>query len=141
MAGGSSLPTRQPDSQKGFVEADARAAAQVHLKRFQQDLRGRLRKIDGPIPFDFRLELRPFCDPRGPDSRGAAYRLAGIVEHSGTMRGGHYVAYVNRRMLAGQPQGGGAEGGWFRCSDTSVRAVSQQEVASCEAYILMYCRV
>ncbi len=35
----------------------------LHLKRFQQDLSGRLRKIDGPVPFPPELDLSPFCDP------------------------------------------------------------------------------
>ena len=38
-------------------------ALMLHLKRFQQDLRGRLRKIDGPMPFPRELDLSPFCDP------------------------------------------------------------------------------
>lgn len=35
----------------------------LHLKRFQQDLSGRLRKIDGPVPFPGALDLSPYCDP------------------------------------------------------------------------------
>ena len=35
----------------------------VHLKRFQQDMRGRLSKISGHIPFGFDLDLRPFLEP------------------------------------------------------------------------------
>ena len=35
----------------------------LHLKRFQQDLSGRLRKINGPMPFPRELDLSPFCDP------------------------------------------------------------------------------
>ena len=36
----------------------------VHLKRFQQDLRGRLSKIRGPVPFPFTLDLSSVCDPK-----------------------------------------------------------------------------
>ena len=35
----------------------------LHLKRFQQDLSGRLRKIDGPVPFPKALDMSPYCDP------------------------------------------------------------------------------
>lgn len=35
----------------------------LHLKRFQQELSGRLRKIDGPVPFPKELDMSPFCDP------------------------------------------------------------------------------
>lgn len=33
---------------------------------------------------------------QGPDAGGAKYTLLGFVEHLGTMRSGHYVAYVQR---------------------------------------------
>lgn len=36
----------------------------VHLKRFQQDLRGRLSKIRGPVPFPFTLDISSVCDPK-----------------------------------------------------------------------------
>jgi ubiquitin carboxyl-terminal hydrolase 16/45 len=42
----------------------------VHLKRFHQDVRGRLQKIDGGVPFDFDLDLSTFCDPEGPEKDG-----------------------------------------------------------------------
>lgn len=35
---------------------------------------------------------------QGPDAGGARYTLLGFVEHLGTMRSGHYVAYVQRGM-------------------------------------------
>lgn len=35
---------------------------------------------------------------QGPDAGGAKYTLLGFVEHMGTMRSGHYVAYVQRGM-------------------------------------------
>ena len=36
----------------------------VHVKRFQQDMRGRLSKIDGAVPFPINLNLAPFCDSK-----------------------------------------------------------------------------
>ncbi|KAA6420994.1 MAG: ubiquitin carboxyl-terminal hydrolase 2-like [Trebouxia sp. A1-2] len=69
----------------------------VHVKRFQQDMRGRLSKIDGAVPFPLHLDLTPFCDPKAVD-RSAQYTLLGFVEHMGTMRSGHYVAYVQRGL-------------------------------------------
>ena len=63
------------------------------------------------------------------------YRLAGLVEHSGTMRGGHYVAYV---------RGGGKKGKesvWYNVSDAHVRQVSLDKVMHSEAYILFYERI
>lgn len=34
----------------------------VHLKRFQADLRGRAKKISGPIAFPLDLDVAKFCD-------------------------------------------------------------------------------
>jgi len=38
------------------------ARAKVHLKRFQQNGRGRLRKIEGVVSFPLHLDLGPFCE-------------------------------------------------------------------------------
>lgn len=56
------------------------------------------------------------------------YRLVGVVEHLGTMRGGHYVAYVR----------GSKDGVWYHASDAYVRQTSLEEVLRSEAYILFY---
>lgn len=61
------------------------------------------------------------------------------MEHSGTMRGGHYVAYVR----GGQRNKGNADkenerSTWYHASDAYVRQVSLDEVLRCEAYILFY---
>lgn len=67
------------------------------------------------------------------------YRLVGIVEHSGTMRGGHYVAYVRggeKSKGKAENENGGFE--WYHASDAYVREVSLEEVLRCEAYILFY---
>ncbi|KAK9823922.1 hypothetical protein WJX72_006365 [[Myrmecia] bisecta] len=74
----------------------------VHLKRFEQDLRGRLRKINGPVPFGFDLDIAPFCEPQALGGGGGRYTLVGVVEHLGELRSGHYVAYVHR--TAPQPE-------------------------------------
>lgn len=68
------------------------------------------------------------------------YHLVGLVEHSGTMRGGHYVAYV-RGGQRNSGKGGDKENEgstWYQASDAYVREVSLDEVLRCEAYILFY---
>ncbi|GLI64480.1 hypothetical protein VaNZ11_007755 [Volvox africanus] len=63
------------------------------------------------------------------------YDLLGLVEHSGEMRYGHYVAYV-KRLKPGPdvaPQ-------WYYVSDTQVRPVPEAQVLRAQAYILMYTR-
>lgn len=41
----------------------------IHVKRFQQDMRGRLSKLAGRLPFTLGLDLHPFCDPKVPIPR------------------------------------------------------------------------
>lgn len=66
-----------------------------------------------------------------PLGQGSAqYRLVGVVEHAGGMAGGHYVAYVRGR--------GQGDAAWWRASDTSVRAIEENEVLRAQAYILFY---
>lgn len=70
------------------------------------------------------------------------YHLVGVVEHSGTMRGGHYVAYVRGGMK--NPLKGENEAGdyvWYHASDVYVREASLEEVLGSEAYILFYERI
>ena len=39
---------------------------------------------------------------KGEDARGAQYTLVGVVEHQGSMAGGHYISY-SARLPSGQP--------------------------------------
>ncbi|GMI89984.1 ubiquitin-specific protease 2 [Hibiscus trionum] len=110
----------------------------IHLKRFCQDARGRLSKLNGHVNFRETIDLRPYVDPRCKDADNCIYSLVGVVEHSGTMRGGHYIAYVR-----GGEKGSGTDtehvgSQWYYVSDHHVRQASIEEVLRCEAYILFY---
>lgn len=73
------------------------------------------------------------------DEEAYTYRLTGVVEHLGSMRGGHYIAYVrggeNSRGKAGKENEVSV---WFHTSDAYVLETSLDEVLRCEAYILFY---
>ncbi|GMH20290.1 hypothetical protein Nepgr_022131 [Nepenthes gracilis] len=104
----------------------------IHLKRFSQDARGRLSKLSGHISFKEMIDLGPFMNPRRIERGDYIYQLIGVVEHSGTMRGGHYVAYVRGGDRSrGKPT-------WYHASDTYVRVTSLEDVLRSEAYILFY---
>ncbi|XWS13422.1 hypothetical protein CRYUN_Cryun36dG0036000 [Craigia yunnanensis] len=111
----------------------------IHLKRFSQDASSRLSKLNGHVSFRETMDLRPYVDPRCEDRDNCIYRLVGVVEHSGTMRGGHYIAYVR----GGEKRKEKAEtehvsSPWYYASDYYVRQVSLEEVLRCEAYVLFY---
>lgn len=62
----------------------------LHLKRFQTQRVG-FRKVFKHVSFPILLDLAPVCTDR---KKSRLYALYGVVEHSGTVHGGHYVAYV-----------------------------------------------
>uniref|UniRef100_A0A8D2ZPV0 Ubiquitin carboxyl-terminal hydrolase 16 n=1 Tax=Scophthalmus maximus TaxID=52904 RepID=A0A8D2ZPV0_SCOMX len=115
----------------------------LHLKRFQQNGYS-ICKVNRHVQFPLILDLAPFCVVKCKNmSEGDAqilYSLYGIVEHSGTMRSGHYTAYVKARpdcpkpMSNGLAAGGDAEppkGSWFHVSDTSVQPENPNKPTCC----------
>ncbi|KAJ3414148.1 mannosyltransferase [Chytridiales sp. JEL 0842] len=75
---------------------------------------------------------KPSASSEGPGK--GKYRLIGVVVHSGSLFGGHYVAYVNVARY-GQPES------WIYASDSHVRMSSWEEVSKIQAYILFYERL
>lgn len=112
----------------------------IHLNRFRQDARGRFNKLRGYISFQEILDLKPYMDPRSEEKDKCCYRLLGLVEHSGTMTRGHYVAYVRGERPRAKAEKGNSPT-WFYASDSHVREISLSEVLKSEAYILFYERV
>uniref|UniRef100_A0A8C9ZX92 Ubiquitin carboxyl-terminal hydrolase n=1 Tax=Sander lucioperca TaxID=283035 RepID=A0A8C9ZX92_SANLU len=122
----------------------------LHLKRFQQNGYS-ICKVNRHVQFPLILDLAPFCavkcDNLTEGDFQILYSLYGIVEHSGTMRSGHYTAYVKARPECPKPSSNGLaaeeppRGSWFHISDTSVQPVSESKVQSCQAYLLFYERI
>lgn len=122
----------------------------LHLKRFQQNGYS-ICKVNRHVHFPVTLDLAPFCRIKCKNvtegDTQVLYSLYGIVEHSGTMRSGHYTAYVKVRPQCPKSSSNGLSaeepprGSWFHISDTSVQPVSESKVQSCQAYLLFYERI
>ncbi|KAF5752490.1 ubiquitin carboxyl-terminal hydrolase 2 isoform X1 [Tripterygium wilfordii] len=110
----------------------------VHLKRFSQDARGRLSKLNGHVSFRETIDLGAYMDSRSGCKEKHVYSLVGVVEHQGTMRGGHYVAYVRGDRSRGKEKESNGGYVWYHANDAHVREVSLEQVLRCEAYILFY---
>lgn len=126
----------------------------LHLKRFHQAGLS-LRKVNKHVDFPLVLDLAPFCSTNcknvGDESR-VVYGLYGIVEHCGSMRGGHYAAYVQVRTpnkkipehtsanknIPGLRDVGAPPGQWVYVSDTLVQTVPEARVLNAQAYLLFY---
>ncbi|KAJ1341296.1 hypothetical protein BSLG_004026 [Batrachochytrium salamandrivorans] len=108
------------------------------------------RKIIAPIAVRFMPSLSDLKSYRHVPIRrhGGKYRLYAVVVHSGSIFGGHYVAYVRvpptQRLaefgIKGTSMDMGTEEGhmWTFCSDSTVRVATLDEVLKCQAYILFY---
>ncbi|KAJ6298929.1 hypothetical protein OIU76_019987 [Salix suchowensis] len=107
-------------------QTDSNFSGNCESDRFSQDARGRLSKLNGHVNFRDVLDLRPYMDPRCVDAQSYLYRLLGVVEHSGTMRGGHYIAYVRgdarSKGKADNEHGGSV---WYYASDAHVQQIIQ----------------
>uniref|UniRef100_A0A8D0CBD8 Ubiquitin carboxyl-terminal hydrolase n=1 Tax=Salvator merianae TaxID=96440 RepID=A0A8D0CBD8_SALMN len=146
------------NARKQLLISSVPAVLVLHLKRFHQ-AGVSLRKVNRHVDFPLVLDLAPFCSASCKnvmDGGKVLYSLYGIVEHSGSMRGGHYAAYVKVRTPSKKPlehisnnkniQGlkeplGATVGQWVYVSDTHVQAVSESRVLNSQAYLLFYERV
>ncbi|XP_041649881.1 ubiquitin carboxyl-terminal hydrolase 45 [Cheilinus undulatus] len=124
----------------------------LHLKRFHQAGMN-LRKVNRHVDFPLILDLAPFCSASCKNlaaGERVLYSLYGIVEHSGSMRGGHYTAYVkvrspqrkseqhHRNLSGARDVGSSPQGQWVYISDTTVQTVPESRVLNSQAYLLFY---
>ncbi|XP_053143673.1 ubiquitin carboxyl-terminal hydrolase 45 isoform X2 [Hemicordylus capensis] len=130
----------------------------LHLKRFHQ-AGVSLRKVNRHVDFPLVLDLAPFCSASCKnvmDGGKVLYALYGIVEHSGSMRGGHYAAYVkvrspskrllehissNKNVQGLKESVGASAGQWVYVSDAHVQSVPESRVLNSQAYLLFYERI
>lgn len=77
------------------------------------------RRLENPTPFPLvGLNLGNYCESENPDA--AQYELLGVIMHSGSGTGGHYVAYT-RGIVAGKLR-------WFLCNDKVVTPISDLDM-------------
>jgi len=120
----------------------------LHLKRWSG-----LNKIGKFVQFPMELDLNGYCTERKDESKQYGYRLYGVVVHGGGMGGGHYTAFVRKRLTDGgddvniksehldpnvMTSSSSIVSKWFYFSDTHFHEASTHEVLSAEAYILFY---
>jgi len=102
----------------------------LHINRFTQ-AGFSLRKNGDHVAFKFELDIAPFCVPEVSEAE-TTYDLFAIVEHSGSMSGGHYICNVRPAK--------NDSNGWFHISDSHVSSMSERMVTSTQAYLLFYRR-
>ncbi|XP_010212006.1 PREDICTED: ubiquitin carboxyl-terminal hydrolase 45-like, partial [Tinamus guttatus] len=146
------------NARKQLLISSVPAILILHLKRFHQAGLS-LRKVNRHVDFPLVLDLAPFCSASCKniaDGARVLYSLYGIVEHSGSMRGGHYAAYVKVRtpskkilehisatknVLGLKEAVGASAGQWVYVSDAHVQVVPESRVLNAQAYLLFYERI
>ncbi|MES1918770.1 hypothetical protein MHBO_000680 [Bonamia ostreae] len=108
---------------------DSPDALAIHLKRFR-NRNGELRKNEKNVAFSAELDLSRYFSERVKEKSGAQYKLVSLVKHSGSLKSGHYIAFVQDR--------GSENGDWYCFNDSKVKVVSRSKVFKEEAYLLFY---
>jgi len=97
----------------------------IDLKRFNKNVQ-HFQKNQMYVDFSFDLNLSKYVI--GYKKNSYNYELFGVCNHSGSVLGGHYTAYVKN-----------ANNKWYHYNDTQVSEVTQIEtIVSPKAYLLFY---
>jgi len=126
---------RKNDCEKRMVFKELPEVLCIHLKRFRFDnaygwFNGSKNSRVVTFPVTTTLDMAPFMEevPAQP----IEYRLIGLIQHIGSMGGGHYISYCQHKR---RPQD------WYEFDDVQVTCVTSEQVERAEPYVLFYQRV
>mmetsp|Transcript_7536 Transcript_7536/g.28318 ORF Transcript_7536/g.28318 Transcript_7536/m.28318 type:complete len:711 (-) Transcript_7536:182-2314(-) len=100
----------------------------IHLKRFSSNRRKLLTDVDFPTK---NLDLSNYIDSEAllqKGSRTSLYKLHGVVNHIGSLNGGHYTATC---LHSERDQ-------WRLFNDSSVKNASVNSLSTTQSYVLFY---
>lgn len=101
-----------------------------HEYRFSFEGRWK-QKITTFVDFQMQnLNLRHFITYLSNDPSNSSYDLIGVVDHTGSLEGGHYTA------ICKSERNGVFK--WNKYDDQDVYEISQSEVVSSKSYLLFY---
>lgn len=96
----------------------------VHLKRWNNNLRKNLRKIE----FTSSLDLSHITSKNSHKRiKQYTYSLLGILNHSGDIFGGHYHSFVKND-----------NGKWYDYNDTLISGLNENKLVTNKNYVLVY---
>nr|VZI43187.1 unnamed protein product [Spirometra erinaceieuropaei] len=99
----------------------------IHLKRFQ--CFGACQKIESYVKFPLTELSLSHVTPQAPVS-SCDYDLYAVVNHSGTMQSGHYIAFCLDET----------DKRWYKFDDQNVSTISADSIVTKGAYVLFYKR-
>jgi len=123
---------RKNDCEKRIAFKELPEVLCVHIKRFRYDagwFNGTKNSKVVTFPVNRALDMGPFLDE--PPPHPVEYKLVGLIQHIGSMGGGHYISYCQHKR---KPQD------WYEYDDMQVQAVHPEQVERAEPYVLFYQR-
>ena len=102
----------------------------INLKRYKVGPNSD--KISDLIYNDFIIDIGKYCMYKSTDPQieNCKYSLYGVVEHQGSLKSGHYIAYVKYKTEKGKE--------WFKVSDNRVSICDKKTVYKSVASLLFY---
>mmetsp|Transcript_2570 Transcript_2570/g.5654 ORF Transcript_2570/g.5654 Transcript_2570/m.5654 type:complete len:896 (+) Transcript_2570:110-2797(+) len=123
---------RKNDCEKRIVFKELPEVLCIHIKRFRYDagwFDGRKNSKVVTFPVSKPLDLSGLLDE--PSSQPMEYKLMGVIQHIGSMGGGHYISYCQHKR---KPHD------WYEFDDMQVSLVSAEQVERAEPYVLFFQR-
>lgn len=104
----------------------------IKLKRYTQ-IGTSLYKVNKMIEYPSMLKLSKYlCS-----GEEGSYELYGVINHIGSMNGGHYYSFIRDYALSNG--NGRFSNGWMVCNDTQVSHISENDALNSKnAYMLFY---
>ncbi|KAK8888117.1 hypothetical protein M9Y10_039178 [Tritrichomonas musculus] len=101
----------------------------VHLKRFLHTASSHL-KLDINVKYPSVLDMTSYINAPKPADEEVKYNLFGVIEHIGSMSGGHYTAHCYHHIKKK----------WFFFNDDVVKPARPAAAHNKEGYVLFYLR-
>jgi ubiquitin C-terminal hydrolase len=120
----SRLPPIQLVAVKRFINVPGRGPMGIEQRKVRGRIHWDLDSFD-LLPW-YAFSRNPYTDKR----EAGLYKTTAIIEHHGSMGGGHYLMY-NRT----------SDNAWVRCDDSSVATVPASSVITDDSYIAVMVRV
>mmetsp|Transcript_21289 Transcript_21289/g.68944 ORF Transcript_21289/g.68944 Transcript_21289/m.68944 type:complete len:957 (-) Transcript_21289:68-2938(-) len=124
---------RKTDGERRLAFMNLPEVLCIHIKRFRYDANWfNATKSSRVVTFPVNklLDMASFLEE--PALHPVEYRLIGLIQHIGSMGGGHYISYCQHKK---KPQE------WYEFDDLQVSLVSPEQVERAEPYVLFYQRV
>lgn len=87
-----------------------------------------LLQVTVPVTFPETFTPQQVMTPNTPCLKPLTYELRGVVDHLGSLQGGHYTARCRSAV----------DNNWYQCNDSTVTSINFDGLPSSMPYLLFY---